>query len=171
MRNDGRREVNTFTIAADSSGIYCYCSVTNVAIQRTAKSPNFFSYQGTVEGSCTGSYYCQGVSSIEYLWTVVSGGAFIDGPNNGPTVNVTTNGPAKFEIELKGTIVCSDGTRCTSASTFKDSFGYEPKNCNCSVDVDCQKVQTQGTLRTFTGGLMEDAPASTELPLHTHLAH
>lgn len=163
IRNEGTSEVYMFTVTADSTGTDsttndststpCYCAVTNVAITQTAQSPNFFSYQGTVEGSCTGDYYCEGVSGVEYLWKVVSGSANIEGADNGSTVDIATAGPGKFSIELTGTVICTDGTRCSSSTTIVDSFQYEPKNCDCSVDVDCKKVQTAGNIRTFEGVL------------------
>ncbi|MEO6732633.1 MAG: hypothetical protein ABIN01_15540 [Ferruginibacter sp.] len=152
LKNAAKSDVNVFTIAsAATMGYYCNCSVSSVTIQRTNQSPNFFSYQGDVQGTCTGDYYCQGISRIEYLWSIVGGGAFIDGPADGATVNVTTAGPATFTIALKGTIVCSDGTTCDSTQTFRDSFAYQPKNCSCDIDVDCKRNPPQGNLRVYQG--------------------
>ncbi len=149
-----RSEVYTFTMDTNAASYYyCSCSVSNVSIQRIQKSPNFFTYQGTVQGACSGEYYCQGTNRIEYQWTVVSGAANIEGPDNGPTVNIATAGPTTFTIALQGTIVCSDSTTCSSTNTYTDTFAYEPKNCDCNVDVDCKKVQSQGNMRTFEGVL------------------
>jgi hypothetical protein len=94
---------------------------------------------------------CQ--QNVSYSWQITSGSgiATIDsGSINGPRIRVSFTGSGEYTIRLDNTVTCG-GTTCTDFTTRTDSVQVEAKNCNCSVDVDCQRGPDEAGLRSYSG--------------------
>ncbi|MDI3320627.1 hypothetical protein [Pinibacter soli] len=138
----------------------CTCTAGPVTITPTNKQGNLWTYQGSAQASCTGQHgvspnlqACT-VQNTSYSWSILAqgGSASLSGPTNGQTVNVTINNSGSFELRLDATTTCSDGKTCTNYNFYTDSSKVDSaKHCSCDVDIDCAKVNEQGSIRTYTG--------------------
>jgi hypothetical protein len=71
---------------------------------------------------------------LEYLWSVLSGPAAVDGPSHGPTITLATTAPGTVEVEL----TVDDG-QCANPATTVVTFavgaaGGNWIRCDCSGD-------------------------------------
>jgi hypothetical protein len=138
----------------------CTCTAGPVTIQPGNKQGNVWTYQGSMQGTCTGQYgippnltSCN-VQNTTYSWSILAAGgvASISGPTNGQTVNVDINGNGPFTLRLDATITCNDGKTCTNYNFYSDSAKKDvPKNCTCDIDVNCERVSVEGNQRTYRG--------------------
>lgn len=136
----------------------CTCTSGPVEIQPGARQGTQWTYNGTVNGTCTGEYGTSpGLKSCEvlrkeYTWNVSPASiAEIVGSNTlqSVTINIKANGP--FSLRLDGTVVCSDSQQCSNYNFYYDTAKLnEPKSCHCShSDKSISLVNEQGEVRTY----------------------
>ena len=128
----------TDTAHVDSS--HCTCTAGPVTIQPTNRQGNTWTYQGSVQGNCTGQYGVPpnlnscGVQITLYQWSISGVGASIQGNSSGQSVNVQVSANARFSLRLDGTTICSDGKNCTNYNFYEDSLKNDTaRHCQCDV--------------------------------------
>ncbi|MFL5741113.1 MAG: hypothetical protein ACJ75B_12900 [Flavisolibacter sp.] len=134
-----------FTYYNDSAHLdssHCNCTQGPVTIQPINKQGKLWTYQGNVQGNCTGqsgvppNLSSCSVQNTSYQWSILAPGgvASISGSTTGQTVDVTINGDGPFTLRLDGTTTCTDGKTCTNYNFLDDSSKTEtPRHCNCEA--------------------------------------